>query len=72
MRAKILRIDEPDFGCEGRGEEIVVLDRVTLQNMDTGEELVTKAEDGWLYVEEINEGDCVEVLEETLEILRKI
>ncbi|MDE6312635.1 MAG: hypothetical protein K2M46_03285 [Lachnospiraceae bacterium] len=71
IKAKILRIDEPDFGCEGREEEVVVLDRVTLKNMDTGQEIITRAEDGWLYQQDINEGDCVEVAEDTLKILYK-
>lgn len=72
MRARILRIDEPDFGCEGRGEETVVLDRITLKNLDTGEQFITRADDGWLYTKEIDVGDCVEVSEETLEITGKL
>lgn len=71
MKAKVIRIDEPDFGCEGRLEEQIVLDRVTLQAVDSGEIFETKSEDAWLYTMEINEGDCVEVEEETREILGK-
>lgn len=70
MKAKIIRIDEPDFGCEGRMDEQIVLDRVTLQTA-SGEIFETKAEDAWLYTMEINEGDLVEVEEETKEIIGK-
>ncbi len=71
MKAKIIRIDEPDFGCEGRMPGTVVMDKVTLENQETGEIVITKASDAWLYKEDINEGDLVNVEESTNEIMGK-
>ena len=71
MQARIIRIDEPDFGCEGRMDEQVVLDRVQLEVVGTGEVIYTRADDAWLYMEGINEGDLVEVEEETKKIIGK-
>lgn len=72
MQARIIRIDEPDFGCEGRNDEQVVLDRVQLEVVRTKEVFYTRADDAWLYTEGINEGDLVEVEEETKKILGKV
>lgn len=71
MRAKIVRIDEPDFGCEGRLPGMAVMDRVTLQNQATEETIVTEASDTWLYEVDINEGDLVNVDESTNKIVGK-
>lgn len=71
MRAKIIRIDEPDFGCEGRLPGMTVMDRVTLQNQATGETVVTEASDTWLYEMDINEGDLVNVEESANKIVGK-
>ena len=54
------RIEELDFGCEGRPEGMKDLVRVILQG-DNGEEESIKVEDDWLYAHEIDEGDRVEL-----------
>lgn len=72
MQARVIRIDEPDFGCEGRMDEQVVLDRVQLEVVGTGEVIYTRADDAWLYMEGINEEDLVEVEEETKKIIGKV
>ena len=35
----VLRIDEPDFGCEGRPDGMEVKDNVLLKSNYTGEEM---------------------------------
>ena len=35
----VLRIDEPDFGCEGRPDGMAVKDNVLLKSNYTGEEM---------------------------------
>lgn len=72
MQAKIIRIEEPDFGCEGRMPGTVVMDKVILQNITTGEQMAVETSDIWLYEEDINEGDLVEVEESTGRIIRKV
>lgn len=54
------RIEELDFGCEGRPEGMKDMFRVILQG-DNGEEESIKVEDDWLYAHEIDEGDRVEL-----------
>lgn len=54
------RIEELDFGCEGRPEGMKDMVRVILQG-DNGEEESIKVEDNWLYAHEIDEGDRVEL-----------
>ena len=54
------RIEELDFGCEGRPEGMKDMVRVILQR-DNGEEESIKVEDDWLYAHEIDEGDRVEL-----------
>ena len=54
------RIEELDFGCEGRPEGMKDMVRVILQG-DNGEEEYIKVEDDWLYAHEIDEGDRVEL-----------
>ena len=54
------RIEELDFGCEGRPEGMKDMVRVILQG-DNGEEESMKVEDDWLYAHEIDEGDRVEL-----------
>lgn len=71
MKAKIIRIEEPDFGCEGRLQGTIVMDQVTLQNQETGEKVITKASDAWLYEQDINEGDLVNVEESSNKIMGK-
>lgn len=72
MQAKIIRIEEPDFGCEGRMPGTVVMDRVILQNTATGEQMMVEASDSWLYDEDMNEGTLVEVEKPTGRIIRKV
>ena len=55
---RIKRIEEPDFGCEGRPEGEKIRDLVILEAKD-GSEKVVKAEDGFLYQQNIQEGDLV-------------
>ena len=54
------RIEELDFGCEGRPEGMKDMVRVILQG-DNGEEESIKVEDDWLYAHEIDEGERVEL-----------
>ena len=54
------RIEELDFGCEGRPEGMKDMVRVILQG-DNGEEESIKVEDDWLYAHEIDEADRVEL-----------
>lgn len=54
------RIEELDFGCEGRPEGMKDMVRVILQG-DNGEEESIKVEDDWLCAHEIDEGDRVEL-----------
>ena len=47
------RIEELDFGCEGRPEGMKDMVRVILKG-DNGEEESMKVEDDWLYVHGID------------------
>lgn len=58
MMYQILRIEEPDFGCEGRPEGAAVMDTVYLRDSD-GREYVRQAEDGLLYRLDLEEGSWV-------------
>lgn len=71
VKAKVIRIEEPDFGCEGRMPGMKVMDKVVLKNCETGKEIITTASDEWLYQADINEGDEVNVEESTGEIVGK-
>ena len=55
---RVREIEEPDFGCEGWPEEEKIRDLVILEAED-GSEKVVKAEDGFLYQQNIQEGDLV-------------
>lgn len=55
---RIIRIEEPDFGCEGRLEGQAVMDTVILRN-ESGQEIVKQMEDSLLYERDLNEGDAV-------------
>ena len=55
---KVIRIDEPDYGCEGLPEGAVRKDMVTLFS-DTAGERIMWAPDDYLYDNNINEGDTV-------------
>lgn len=58
QRMQVIRIDEPDFGCEGRQEGTVLMDFVTIRD-DEQKERIVKVSDAWLYEQNINEGDPV-------------
>ena len=49
----VTRIEEPDFGCEGRQE---IKDKVYLKEEITKEETIIFMEDKLLYERDINEG----------------
>lgn len=53
---RILKIYEPDFGCEGLLEGQQKLDDVVLVD-EVGNEIIVKIADEELYVKNLNEGD---------------
>lgn len=57
----VTRIEEPDFGCEGRPEDQEVKDKVFLKEGTTGEETIVFMEDKLLYDRDIDEGSIVVV-----------
>lgn len=57
----VTRIEEPDFGCEGRPEGQKVKDKVFLKEGTTGEETIVFMEDKLLYDRDIDEGSIVVV-----------
>lgn len=60
MLYTVKRIEELDFGCEGRPEGMKDMVRVILKG-DNGEEESMKVEDDWLYANEIDEGSRVKL-----------
>lgn len=54
------RIEELDFGCEGRPEGMKDMVRVFLRG-ENGEEESLKVKDAWLYAHGIDEGSKVEL-----------
>ncbi len=60
MMYTVERIEELDFGCEGRPEGMKDMVRVILKG-DNGEEESMKVEDDWLYANEIDEGSRVKL-----------
>lgn len=52
----IMRIDEPDFGCEGRPDGVELMAKVTLLKLKTEEEIQMEIPDAELYRKEIDEG----------------
>lgn len=66
---QVVRIDEPDFGCEGRPEGKPVLYCVKLKHRKTGEERILEVSEQNLDEEDIVEGN---VVKETKGILLKI
>ena len=61
----VLRIDEPDFGCEGRPDGMEVKDNVLLKSNYTVQE-----KDARLYELDINEGDKVFLIDGEMRKLR--
>lgn len=66
----VLRIDEPDFGCEGRSDGMEVKDNVLLKSNYTGQEMTVQEKDARLYELDINEGDKVFLIEGEMRKLR--
>ena len=55
----VTRIEEPDFGCEGRPEGQEIKDKVFLKKEITAEEKIIFMEDKLLYDRDIDEGTKV-------------
>ena len=55
----VMRIDEPDFGCEGRPDGVEPMAKVTLRKLKSEEEIQLEIPDAELYQKEINEGNEV-------------
>ena len=55
----VTRIEEPDFGCEGRPEGQEIKDKVFLKEATTKEEMIVYMEDKLLYDRDIDEGSKV-------------
>lgn len=55
-KAVVIRIEEPDFGCEGRPENQPVVNRVCVHMDDGTEDIWLEAEDNYLIRENIDEG----------------
>ena len=66
----VLRIDEPDFGCEGRPDGMEVKDNVLLKSNYTCQEMTVQEKDARLYELDINEGDKVFLIEGEMRKLR--
>ena len=66
----VLRIDEPDFGCEGRPDGRAVKDNVLLKSNYTGEEMTVREKDARLYELDINEGDQVFLIDGEMRKIR--
>lgn len=66
----VLRIDEPDFGCEGRPDGVEIRDNVLLRSNYTGEEMTIWQKDASLYEMDINEGDEVFLMDGELRKFR--
>ena len=66
---RVIRINEPDFGCEGCPDGEVMMDKVLLEDAD-GKEIIVEADDHLLYLRDINEDDLV-ILDEKKGILKK-
>ena len=66
----VLRIDEPDFGCEGRPGGMEAKDNVLLKSNYTGKEMTVRERDARLYELDINEGDEVFMIDGEMRKLR--
>ena len=62
MKYQVVRIDEADFGCEGRPEGYEPEVQVTLKGED-GTEIIMNEKDAYLYQEKIDRGDAVVVVD---------
>ena len=57
----VMRIDEPDFGCEGRPDGVEPMAKVTVMNLKNEEEAEMEIPDAELYRKNIIEGSEVAV-----------
>lgn len=57
----VMRIDEPDFGCEGRPDGVEPMAKVTVMNLKNEEETEMEIPDAELYRKNIIEGSEVAV-----------
>ena len=57
-RYKIVRIDEADYGCEGRSDGEEAMDSVWLED-ENGERHIVRASDLMLYDRHLDEGSLV-------------
>lgn len=60
MRYKIIRIDEPDFGCEGRPDGYEQVDAVLLED-ESGHQKTIQMKDAELYERHLDEGSIIDV-----------
>ena len=58
-RAIVTRIEESDFGCEGRPDGVIAMDHVYLRYEQESEEFCLMAEDDQLYADHIDENSTV-------------
>ena len=58
MIYKIIKINEPDFGCEGLPDGAVRMDEVYLQDARGGTSIV-QISDAFLYEMQMDEGDYI-------------
>lgn len=58
-RAVVTRIEESDFGCEGRPDGVIPMDHVYLRYEQESEEFCLMAEDDQLYADHIDENSTV-------------
>ena len=57
-RYKIVRIDEADYGCEGRSDGEEAMDNVWLED-ENGERQIVRVSDRMLYDRHLDEGSLV-------------
>lgn len=57
----VMRIDEPDFGCEGCPDGVEPMAKVTLMKLKNEEEIQLEIADAELYRKNVNEGSEVAV-----------
>ena len=58
MKYIVKSIMEPDYGCEERPKDYMLLDKVILRD-ENGQEIEMDISDKELYQKDINEGDWV-------------
>ncbi len=58
MKLLVLKIQEPDYGCEARPDDYVKIDKVILRGEDR-EEIIVEVAEKELDAKNIDEGDWV-------------